>query len=295
MTISVPATSANMGPGFDTLGVALGLYNEITIRPSKFTSVSIKGEGKQILKLKGGNIFVRIFNEYYKNLTGKIDSFKFEFINRIPLSRGLGSSSAVIVSAIAAAYEAAGVHVSHERILSLALNYEPHPDNISPAVNGGFNIAAVDRDQVVFVKHDMPEEVRAVVVIPDKAVSTHQSRTTLPRKLTLEDAVFNLSRSSLLTASIMTGKWENLRLASQDRIHQEIRMSKTPELFKVQAIALENGALMSTLSGSGSTFFSMVYRDDAKRVAAALQEAFPAFRVEDLPFDNVGLVVRTDS
>ena len=100
MIVSVPATSANMGPGFDTLGVALNFRNQIRIRPSKFFSVSIHGEGQHVLKMRGGNIFITIFNEHYRQLTGRNDNFKFEFTNQIPLSRGMGSSSAVIVSAI---------------------------------------------------------------------------------------------------------------------------------------------------------------------------------------------------
>ncbi len=294
MTIEVPATSANLGPGFDTLGLSLNLINKVIIKPSKFFSVSIKGEGSKNRKLKSNNIFINIFNEYYKNLTGKRDNFKFTFLNEIPISRGLGSSSAVIISAIYAAYEASDITISKNKILSLALNFEPHPDNITPAVMGGFNVAIVEKNQVFSLKKEMPSFLKAIVVIPDKAISTVQSRTTLPKFYSKSSAVFNVSRSSLLTSCFFSENWELLKIASRDKFHQKYRMNQMPELYEVQKVALESNALMSTLSGSGSTFFNMVYEDDAKRVAKKLQDTFPQFEVKILDFDNSGARVIYD-
>ena len=180
MTISVPATSANLGPGFDTLGLSVDLRNRVEFKPSRFFSVSIKGEGEDNPRLKGNNMFVSIFNEHYQRLTHKKQNFKFQFYNNIPLSRGLGSSSAVIVSAIATAHEAAGVRVSKRRILNHALVYEAHPDNITPAVMGGFNVATVEKNKVFSQKKHLPDYLRAVVVIPDKPISTARSRIRSP-------------------------------------------------------------------------------------------------------------------
>ncbi len=291
MIVSVPATSANMGPGFDTLGVALNFRNQIRIRPSKFFSVSIHGEGQHVLKMRGGNIFITIFNEHYRQLTGRNDNFKFEFTNQIPLSRGMGSSSAVIVSAIFAAYEMAGIGISKDKLLNLALAYESHPDNITPAVMGGFTIAAVECGKVSYIRHMMPDHLKAVMVIPDKPISTNQARAALPKKLPIEDAAYNIGRSSLLVAALMSGQYDKLRIASQDKLHQNIRMSRMPELFDIQAIALEHGALMSTLSGSGSSFFSMATQDEASVIAKALSSKFPHFRTEILSFDNEGVIL----
>ena len=290
MFFSVPATSANMGPGFDTLGVALSLRNEVDIKRSKFFSVSIKGEGKNNSRMKSGNIFVSIFNEQYKNITGKKESFRFEFSNNIPISRGLGSSSAFIVITQKAAYEMAGVEISKEKVLNIALTYESHPDNITPAIFGGFNVAAVEDSRVFSVKKEMPSFLKAVIVIPNVHMSTNQSRGSLPKKYTKEEAIFNLSRSSLLAALLFGGNYDMLRVASKDKFHQDIRMKTLPELFEVQRLALENGALMSTLSGSGSSFFNMTYADDAQRIKKVLEGAFSFFRVEIMDFDNDGLV-----
>ena len=291
MTISVPATSANLGPGFDALGLSVDLRNRVEFKPSRFFSVSIKGEGEDNPRLKGNNMFVSIFNEHYQRLTHKRQNFKFQFYNNIPLSRGLGSSSAVIVSAIATAHEAAGVRVSKRRILNHALVYESHPDNIAPAVMGGFNIATVEKNKVFSQKKHLPDYLRAVVVIPNKPISTARSRTTLPKSYSKENAVFNLSHAALTVAAFFNEDWEMLKIATQDRIHQKARMKMMPELFAVQKAAFEQGALMSTLSGSGSTFFSLCYDEDAAALESRLEQRFPQFVVKTLHLDNNGLTV----
>ena len=291
MTISVPATSANLGPGFDSLGLAVDLRNKVEFHPSKFFSVSIKGEGENNPRLKGNNLFVSIFNEHYNRLTKKRQNFKFTFYNKIPMSRGLGSSSAVIVSAIASAHEAAGIRVSKRRILNHALVYEPHPDNITPAVMGGFNAATVEKNKVFSQKKHLPNYIKAIVVIPNKPISTNKARTLLPKSYSKENAVYNLSHTALSVAAFFNEDWEILKLASQDRFHQKARMKVLPELFSVQKIAYESGALMSTLSGSGSTFFSMAYDEDAAMIANKLSQKFSDFNVKILDFDNDGLII----
>lgn len=291
MIVSVPATSANLGPGFDSLGLAVDLRNIVEFHPSKFFSVCIKGEGENNPRLKGNNLFVSIFNEHYNRLTQKKQNFKFTFHNQIPMSRGLGSSSAVIVSAISSAHEAAGVRVSKRRILNHALVYEPHPDNITPAVMGGFNAATVEKNKVFSQRKHLPEYLKAIVVIPNKQMNTAKSRTLLPKSYSKENAIYNLSHTALTVAAFFNEDWEMLKLATGDRFHQKLRMKLLPELFAVQKLAYESGALMSTLSGSGSTFFSMAYDDDAAMIAAKMKQKFPEFGVKILDFDNNGLTI----
>lgn len=291
MIISVPATSANLGPGFDALGLSLALRNYVDVAPAVLFSVSIKGEGANNPKLRGNNMFVNIFYEHYKNLTGRRDNFRFVFDNSIPLSRGLGSSSAVIVSAITCAHEMAQVQISKRKLLNHALVYETHPDNITPAVMGGFNTAVVEKNKVYSQKKSVPDYLKAVVVIPNKPISTAKSRTILPKSYSKESAIYNLSRSSLMVGAFFNENWELLRVASRDRFHQKVRMKALPDLFSVQKLALDSGALMSTLSGSGSTFFNMTYAEDAPVLADKLAKRFPEFRVMTLDFDNDGVVV----
>ena len=291
MRVSVPATSANLGPGFDTLGIAIKLKNQVIIKPSKFHSVSLRGEGSNNPMLKDNNMFIAIFNDFYHNLCTKRRTFRFEFINEIPLSRGLGSSSAVIISAIASAYAIEGIELPKDKLLNLALAYESHPDNITPAVMGGFNVAAVENNAVKYINKPIPKELSSVVVIPNRSISTNLSRKTLPYKYSKEDAIFNVSHSSLLTAAFISGNWEMLRVASLDKVHQSYRMKQMPELFEVQKIALESGALMSTLSGSGSTMFNVVYSKQSKKLEEALKKKFPHFRVFTTGFDNSGVKI----
>lgn len=293
MLISVPATSANLGPGFDSLGLSIDLRNEILIKPSNFLSLSTNGEGSGNIKIRKNQLFLDIFSTHYKRLSGKEDNFRFEFLNRIPISRGLGSSSAVIVAAIASAYVAAGVHYTKREILNLALTYEKHPDNITPAVMGGFNVACVEDDKVYSKKRRLPDYLRAVLVVPNRTISTAKSRTTLPKVYSKEETIYSLSRSAYMTALFMTESWELLRVASKDKLHQTRRMKMMPELFDVQKIALSNGALMSTLSGSGSTFFSLCYQDDSQKLSQALENKFTGFRVMTCNLDNNGVLVKS--
>ena len=291
MFVSVPATSANLGPGFDTLGLAVDLRNEIHIKPSRFLSVSTRGEGAQSPKIKRNSLFLHVFGEQYRRLSGKEQiNFRFEFVNRIPISRGLGSSSAVIVAAVTAAYLAAGVRYNKRKILNTALRYEHHPDNITPAVMGGFNVACLEGERVYSKKRRLPSYLRAVLTVPDRTISTNRSRTVLPKHYSKEELIFNLSHAAYMTALFMTESWDQLRIAAKDKVHQDRRMKMMPELFAVQKLAMEKGALMSTLSGSGSTFFTLAYADDAPAIAGALAERFPQFRIMTQHLDNVGVI-----
>jgi len=291
MRIRIPATSANLGPGFDSLGLAISLYNYVTINPYTCQSISIRGEGSNKSRLKVNNVFVSIFKEIYQELAGKKESFRFEFENNIPFSRGLGSSSAVIVGAIASAYHMANVKINKEIILNRALVYENHPDNIAPAVYGGFTTSIVVDDTVKTLKKELPQNLRAVMVIPNRAMSTAHSRTQLPKSYYMADVTFNSSRVGLMSAAFFSEDWEMLKYASWDKMHENRRMKKMKELFGVRKIALQNGALMSTLSGSGSSFFSLCYEKNAQNLKEKLKKSFPNFNAEVFNFDNIGFKV----
>ena len=291
MKIRIPATSANLGPGFDSLGLAISLYNYVNIIPYTCQSISIKGEGSNRSRLKVNNVFVSIFKEIYKELDAQKKSFRFEFENSIPFSRGLGSSSAVIVGAIASAYYMAGIKVTKETVLNRALVYENHPDNIAPAVYGGFTTSIVVDGTVKTLKKELPKTLKAVIVIPDRAMSTAHSRTQLAKTFVMKDVVFNSSRVGFMSAAFMSENWDMLKYASYDKIHENRRMKKLRELFGVRKIALKNGALMSTLSGSGSSFFNLVYEKDAQNLKNSLKNSFPNFKIEVFDFDNIGFEI----
>lgn len=288
MKVLVPATSANLGPGFDCLGLGLGLYNEVEIKRQNFHSISIKGENENSAKFLKNNYFVMLFNEIYQKLTGEIHSFKFNFVNNIPFSRGLGSSSAVIVSAIASAYKLAGFEVKKQTILNEALIYENHPDNITPATYGGFTSSVIFKNSVIVNKAEISDEIKAVVVIPDIKMPTQKARKQLPKNLPLQSCVANLSGASFIASCFFSKNYKDLRYGAIDKIHENIRMKNLPELFEIRDIAYANGSLLSTLSGSGSSFLNITYKDDAKSLKDKLLAKFPKFRVEILNFDNDG-------
>lgn len=294
MIISVPATSANLGPGFDCLGLSLDFRNHFSITPSTLSSIQITGEGEGLPKFLVDNMFVKIYKKALLDFGVGENEFRFSFKNKIPISRGMGSSSAVIVGAISSAYFFAKKSLDKESILNDALVYESHPDNITPAVYGGFNVCMVDRKKVYHLKQEIPDTFRAVMVVPNRSISTKYSRQTLPKRYSVSDSVFNLSRSSMMSMAFAQGKWEYLALASRDKFHQDKRMKQFPVLFAVQKIALANGALMSTLSGSGSSFFNMCYADDAQKLASIFEKKFSNFRVFVLGFDNQGVVIEEE-
>lgn len=291
MKILVPATSANLGPGFDTLGLALEFYNEIDIKPFKVQAISILGEGSNRALLKKNNTFVNIFNEIFVELTGIKENFKFKFKNSIPFSRGLGSSSAVIVSAIASAYKMANFKIDKNTILNKALIYENHPDNITPATFGGFTSSIINCGKIFLQRCDISNDILAVVVIPPISMGTKESRSKLPKKYAISECVNNISHTSFLTACFFTKTYENLRFACKDMLHEDIRMKALPELFEIRNLAYKNGALMSVLSGSGSSFLNVVYKDDAKKLKKLLIDKFPNFRVETFSFQNSGIII----
>ncbi|MRJ06568.1 MAG: homoserine kinase [Epsilonproteobacteria bacterium] len=291
MVITIPATSANLGPGFDTMGLSINLRNEVEIVPSPYREIIIDGEGAEILRRAKRNYFVDIFEQTYRELTGKEPKFKIRFFNRIPISRGLGSSSSAIVGALTGAYEMAGVPIRKEKLISLALKYEPHPDNITPATVGGFCVAKVKRERVYFLKKFIPPLLKAVIVIPNRPISTSKSRGALKREYPLKDVVTNISSTAMITAAFFSERFEMLKYVVEDKVHQEERMKAVPDLFKVREIALNNGALMATLSGSGSSYFCLAYRDDAYQIRDALATEFRDFMVRVYHFDNYGVKV----
>jgi homoserine kinase len=185
----------------------------------------------------------------------------------------------------------ANFKINKEQILNQALIYETHPDNITPAVYGGFISAVVHEGKVVKIKKEIPDNIRAVVVIPNTTMSTVHSRAVLPKQYKIKDVVFNLSHAALLSAAFMNESWDILKIASQDAMHEDIRMKNLNELFEVRRIAYKEGALLSTLSGSGSSFLNLVHEKHANRLSNTLKSSFPEFKVVELKIDNDGFTI----
>ena len=264
ITIRIPATSANLGPGFDTLGLALGLYNTVTIRAyNGGDRVLVRGEGDGFLSCDERNIAYSSARKTFALLELDVD-FSLEMHNEIPLSRGLGSSAAARVGGIVAANEWARAQANrvldlHE-LLTLATQLEGHPDNAAAALCGGLVASCMNGENAVAVQVPVAKWPQFAVWIPDEHLPTKQARAVVPTQLSRADAVFNISRAALLVAAMTTGDWDALRIALDDCIHQNQRAPLIRGYEEITRAAVGANAIGATLSGAGSTI--LLWCDD---------------------------------
>ncbi len=294
--VRVPASTANLGPGFDTLGMALALYNEIELTDEgQGVQLLVEGEGKAALEKAGTqNLVVRavqaILGEFGANLSG----LRVRQINRIPLRRGLGSSAAACVGGIAAAMRLAGAELPPDEILVRALPFEGHPDNITPALIGGLTASAIIDGRVAFARVPVPDRLRAVAVIPALEMATKRAREVLPKQVPFQDAVFNLNRLALLLAGLTTDRLDLLRVGSEDRLHQPYRAALLPGMETILEEGRRAGALATFLSGAGSSLLALV-TGDGDEIGRRMSERWRReFGIENsvrlLEIDRQGLV-----
>ena len=246
--IKVPATSANLGVGFDTLGVALNIYNTFYVEESDKLII----EGVDEKYCNSDNLFVVAFNETLKRLNVSMNVYvKME--SDIPISRGLGSSASLIVAGSLAANILNNNMLSMEEIFDICTKLEGHPDNIAPALFGGFTASLLHNDKPYTRKIKVNDKFRFTVLIPDFEVSTHNARTVLPKSISLSDAVSNMSNIVALCFALQDGDSNMLTISNNDKIHEPYRKSLINEFDIVKKECLKNGAFTFMISGSGST------------------------------------------
>lgn len=259
--VRVPATSANLGPGFDCLGLALDLHNTVTLdvvsRPTE-PVVDVYGEGRGRLPRNGRNLALRSAQRVLQAAGRGLFVARIALTNEIPVSGGLGSSAAAIAGAMVAANALVDGRFALHELLHLALEFEPHPDNLAPALHGGLTVSVLDADGTpLVVALPPPAGLRAVVLTPNLAISTHQSRATLPPTVPHADAAYNVGRAALLVAALLTGRHDLLRPAMDDRLHQTYRAAAYPAMPSVIVAALAAGASGAALSGSGPSILAL--------------------------------------
>jgi len=253
--IKIPATTANMGAGFDCFGMAFDLFNEICVEESdKFEIITDNAS----IPTSRDNLVCRAMEHFFAEVGKAMPVVRISQVDRIPLTRGLGSSAACVVGGLVAANALAGESVDTDEILRMACDMEGHPDNVAPALLGGLIVAAAEPKKVSYVKITPPDGVSFVALIPEFAVATKKSRGVLPSHYSREDVIFNISRASLFIASMMSGKWENLPTAVDDRIHQPYRKGLVPGMEDVFRKARDCGAFGVYLSGAGPTVMAIV-------------------------------------
>ena len=292
--IRVPATSANLGAGFDALGLALALYNEVTATEADGVTVALEGQGSGRLPTGGDNVVARGVRQAYDAAARPFKGVALTCVNRIPSARGLGSSAAAWVGGLLAGNALLGGPLSREALLALAARAEGHPDNAAAALYGGLTVScALGDGRIATVSLPVPGTLRWIVLVPETTSSTADARAVLPDSVPRGDAVFNVQRVSLLLAGLQSGRVDVLAAALDDRLHQPYRRRFFPWMTAVIDAARAAGALGGVLSGAGPSVLAAV-SGDADAVARAMEGALAAAglrgRAHTLAVDSEGAV-----
>jgi homoserine kinase len=269
--VRVPATTANMGPGFDSFGMALNLYNEITVEKIDAGIEFLENGQPSDIPLKE-NLIYKCFSDTMESNGFPCDGFRINMTKcDVPMSRGLGSSATCILAGIAAANEVMGGILTVDDIINEATRIEGHPDNIVPAAVGGMVVSLVYNEKVEYSRVNIPENISMFVMVPNFKLSTEDARGVLPKTYTRGDCVFNLSRAAMFVNAMNNKELDKLRVSTQDKIHQDYRKSlirNTDDIFKA---AEQYGALAEFISGSGSTLIALI-EDDNKEFYTNMKE-----------------------
>ena len=285
VSAKVPASSANIGPGFDCLGIALPIYNTITIEetviPGTGIEINVMSEDESVDDIALENVPKDENNIVYKavellyNSIGQVPSeLKINIQSQIPIARGLGSSSSVIVGGLLAANKLLGNPADETAILAIATEVEGHPDNIAPALLGGFVLSNKEEDgTVTYSKLNWPEEWDITVCIPDFELSTNISRSVLPKEVPMQDAIFNAKHLGMLIQAVNTCDTKLMKQALQDRLHQPYREKLVPGMKEIiDTLKIEDGVLGCVLSGAGPSMLVISYKYDVDKIKSIVKD-----------------------
>ncbi len=274
VTVRVPATTANLGAGFDCLGAALTLYNEFRFSDGDF-KITASGAESDRVSTDPGNLAYQAFLNLYEQIDQTPPSIALDIKMTVPLARGLGSSATAIVGGLMGANVLAGSPLDVQALANLATAIEGHPDNVVPALIGGCRLAATGLDRAWEIcEIEWHSSVVPIVAIPDFELSTREARSVLPQKYDRADAIFNAAHLGLLLRGLETGNANWLRSGLQDRIHQPYREALILGYESVQQSAIAAGAYGMVISGAGSTLLALAHPDSAESVKTAMKTAW---------------------
>ncbi len=284
--VRVPGTSANCGPGFDCLGVATTIYNylDLTLLRTGRVEVESSGIGSENIPRGRRNLTWQAIRRLLKEV-GREEEFKGAIIrtkSNVPISRGLGSSSTAIVAGLTAANKILGSPLDKNDLLRLATELEGHPDNVAPAIFGGFTVSVMDKGAVQTFSFLPRIKLKLIVAVPEFELSTRLARKVLPKNVALKDAIFNVSRASMLVAALVEGREELLPLAFDDALHQPYRKKLVPGMTEVFDAAKSAGALGAAISGAGSCLiaFTSARSGLEQKIASSMVAAFQAHNIK---------------
>lgn len=293
LKVKVPATSANLGPGFDNVGMALKLYNEFYFVEKR--NALIPNEAKMLGK---NSLCHQAINNLSKITSVRAPEMEIYIKPNIPKARGLGSSATLTVAGLAAGNELLDTKISIDELLSIATDLEGHPDNVVPAFLGGLAICILSGGKIRYLKFMPKEHLKVVVAVPDFELKTSMSRKVLPEEVRHRDAAQNTGRFGLFVAAILTGKYEHLSFAMEDLLHQPYRMQLVPGMKNVMDAALRSGAHGSCLSGAGPAILALCSKD-AEIVGDSMKVAWDIFGLKSkiyiLDIEKNGVCVSPES
>ncbi|MDF2571030.1 MAG: thrB 2 [Sporomusa sp.] len=294
--IRVPGTTANCGPGFDAVGIACTIYNdlELTLSNQGGIILEVAGEGTEAIPADASNVVVKAIQMVLTKTGHQANGIKLNMVNNIPLARGLGSSAAAIVGGLVAANALTGSQLTKEELLNMATAIEGHPDNVAPAIFGGITVSIMDSGTAKYLRFLPPKDFSMVAVIPEFNLSTKSARKVLPESVPFADAVFNVSRTALLIGALCTGELKLLLHALEDRLHQPYREQLIPGMAQVLTAARQAGALGAALSGAGPCLLAFT-TENADEIGQAMVKAFNIHKVKAkyqlLQIDTQGAVI----
>lgn len=295
VTVRVPASTSNCGAGFDSLGLALNLYNRVTIGPG---DNGIAPRAERAADKLAQAMVEHVAEAFFAAAEAPPAGFSFRIEGEVPPARGLGSSVTVIAGVLAGLNEIHATGFSRHKLVEIATALEGHPDNASAGILGGFTVSRCDAITGVYIdtiRIPVPTDIAFVVASPEVETLTKESRGTLPTTLPYFDAVRSINSSTFLTAAFLTGDFEKLRHAVSDFMHEPYRLPKIPGGRDAINRGIATGALTGWLSGSGSSVLCVAWKRDAERVASAMCSAFNdtsiGCRARTLSADNAGLVI----
>lgn len=276
LTVEVPASTSNLGPGFDALGMALDLCNTVHCETGgEGLRVSVHGEGSDVLAQDASNLVVRAMLAVFEECGAPMPAMALRIDNAIPTAGGLGGSAGAIVAGALLANELLGGKLGRrDEVLDFVAAREGHPDNAAPCLLGGFVATSFSGRIVQACRFDPPRHLGVVLAVPSVRMDTAELRAALPDSVPFADAVFNVGRTALLVAALASGNTDMLGHAMQDRIHQHVRTARLPGFAAVRDAAVAEGALACVLSGSGATVIA--FTDTRRRTEAAVAEAMVA-------------------